>query len=173
MQQDTRRAQPAHDPPSATTVEEIADWFFADYVQKWVAIGGGEGRDPKEILAYWGVPMHAASIYENAWLTSDEAVLDLLEANQAPLRRAGYATTVVLDRKVTAYSTAAGSVDAIWSRRRADDTEILRLAVHFEVRRGDAGWRVISLASVRTGEDALDRVWRTEPGAHGGGAVHV
>ena len=57
----------------------------------------------------------------------------------------GYAYTAVPDRKVTVYHDNGAAIEVIWSRRRADGTEIERMAAHFEVARGSAGWRIIGI----------------------------
>lgn len=141
-------------------VNEIDRWFFGDYLPKWVAIGANVHADPEEILNYWGVPMHVASVHMSGWLLTTEAVLSLLEANHAPLRAAGYTNTRALEGAITVYNDNAAAVDVIWSRRRADATEIERLAVHFEIHRTDDGWRVIGIASTGTTASSLADVWR-------------
>jgi hypothetical protein len=47
----------------------------------------------------------------------------------------------------------------IWSRRRVDNTEIERLAVHFEVIRTESGWRVAGIQHRPTRADLLSRAW--------------
>ena len=137
---------------------EVDRWFFEEYLTRWVQAAAAD-QDPRGVLSYWGVPMHAASVYGARWLTSDDDVLGLLEANHKPLRAAGYTHTQVLDRNVTVYNLAAAGVDVIWSRRREDQSEIERLAVHFEIRRTASSWIVISLASSRTTRERLADVW--------------
>jgi hypothetical protein len=148
----------------SVTVEEIDQWFFGEYLPKWVAIGGSGQADPSCILEFWGVPMHAASVHLTNWLRTPDAVLALLAATQVPLKALGYTHTNVIDQGIIVYNDNAASVDVIWSRCRADDAEIQRLAAHFEVRRTDDGWRVIGLASTLTAESSLDRVWRHSRG---------
>jgi hypothetical protein len=69
-------------------------------------------------------------------------VLAFLEANQAPLRSAGYDHTVLPDSQINVYNSVGAAVEVIWSRRRADDTEIQRGATHFEWPgpNGNGGW---------------------------------
>jgi phenylpyruvate tautomerase PptA (4-oxalocrotonate tautomerase family) len=47
--------------PEDPVVSEIRTWFFCQYVAKWVSIGASKDGDPRAILQYWGVPMHASS----------------------------------------------------------------------------------------------------------------
>ena len=78
---------------------------------------------------------------------------------QTRLRAAGYANTAVPDQKVTVYHDNGAAVEVIWSRLRADGTEIERLAVHFEVARGPAGWRIVGIQAIPTASDSLNTAW--------------
>jgi hypothetical protein len=49
----------------------------------------------------------------------------------------------------------------IWSRRRADESEIERRAVHFDVHRTEKGWRVVTVASTLTDRTSLGDIWET------------
>ena len=63
---------------------------------------------------------------------------------------------------MTAYSSHSAGIEVIWSRRSADDTEIERLGVHFEVRRDDSGtWRIIAAAAHPTDADRVADVFVT------------
>jgi hypothetical protein len=146
--------------PVHSTSAEIYHWFFDVYLPEWVRVGASADGDPRKILLFWGTPMHAASVNMTRWLITDEQVLDLLAANHKPLKASGYTHTNVLDREVVAYNTNAGSVDVIWSRCNGD-VELERRAVHFEIHRTDAGWRVVALASALTTRDKLIDVWET------------
>jgi hypothetical protein len=148
---------------------EVEQWFFSEYLSTWVTIGASQSADPRGVLDYWGVPMHAASPRGNRWLMTDEAVLGLLEANHKPLKAAGYTHTAVLDRALTAYNENAVSIEVLWSRRRADESEIERLATHFEIHRTGNGWRMVALASAKTPKDSLAEVWRRRSGSEIGG----
>ena len=61
---------------------------------------------------------------------------------------------------MTVYHDAGAAIEVIWSRCRADSSEIERLAVHFEVARGSAVWRVVGIQEVPTSADALSAAWR-------------
>jgi hypothetical protein len=139
---------------------EINQWFFERYLPTWESIGNSESRNPKEILDYWNVPMHAASIHVNAWLLTERDVLGRLGDDHEPLRSAGYAHTNVVDRRTVVYNDNAGSVDVIWSRCRHDNTEIERIAAHFEIDRTGNGWRIIGFASAPTAKSSLQAIWR-------------
>lgn len=146
-------------PASRTAAREMNDWFFNVYLPSWVALGAGKSGEQDAILEYWGVPLHAASVNMTKCLMTGQEVINLLRANQDPLQAESYTHTVVLDRKVLGYNPNAGSIDVIWSRRRADESEIERRAVHFEVHRTEQGWRVVTLASILTDRESLDEIW--------------
>ncbi|MEV7185679.1 hypothetical protein [Kitasatospora sp. NPDC093102] len=147
--------------PDDAVGTEVVHWFFEDYLPTWVGVGSGEiPRGPEFILDYWAVPLHNSSPESREWLLDGEAVIGLLERNQAPLRAQGYAYTAVPDRKVTVYHDAGAAIEVIWSRRRADHGEIERLAAHFEISREPAGWRIVGIQIAPTTADSLDTAWR-------------
>ncbi|MFM6830870.1 MAG: hypothetical protein ACKOVA_11145 [Novosphingobium sp.] len=147
--------------PPRTAAREINDWFFNVYLPSWVALGATKSDDQDTILQYWGVPLHAASVNMTRCLMTGNEVIDLLRANQDPLQAESYTHTVVLDRRVLGYNTNAGSIDVIWSRRRADESEIERRAVHFEIHRTRNGWRVVTLASILSDRESLGEIWES------------
>jgi hypothetical protein len=148
-------------PAPHTAVVEMNTWFFDTYLPMWIKLGADARSSVDEILSYWGTPLHAASVNMTRCLMTGEEVIGLLHANQAPLQAENYTHTVVLDRQVKGYNRNAGSIDVIWSRRRADETEIERRAVHFEIHRTAHGWRVVSIASVLSDRASLDEIWET------------
>jgi hypothetical protein len=68
----------------------------------------------------------------------------------------------VPDQKVTVYHNNGAAVEVIWSRRRSNGTEIERLAVHFEVARGPAGWRIVGIQVAPTTSESLKDAWLQE-----------
>jgi hypothetical protein len=83
----------------------------------------------------------------------------MLARNHSRLRGQGYAHTAVPDRQVTVYHSAGAAIEVIWSRCRADDSEIERVAVHFEVARESVGWRVVGIQEAPTRADSLNAAW--------------
>ena len=135
-----RESSPQHD---RSTRDEPMRWFFDDYLATWVAVGAGTiARGPEFILDYWGVPLHYSTDHESVWFLDSSAVVGLLEQTHARLRAQGYGHTAVPDYQVSVYNDTGAAIEVIWSRRRADDSEIERVAAHFELGRGPAGWRV-------------------------------
>jgi glyoxylase-like metal-dependent hydrolase (beta-lactamase superfamily II) len=140
--------------------DEVARWFFDDYLPTWVGVGAGTiARGPEFILDYWAAPLHWADAQGARWILDAPAVVTFLQELHTRLRAEGFAYTGVPDQKVTVYHDNGAAVEAIWSRRRGNGTEIERLAVHFEAARGPAGWRVIGIQATPTTSDSLNTVW--------------
>jgi len=143
-----------------TVRDELTHWFFDDYLATWIGVGAGTiARGPEFILDYWGVPLYWSDDEGAQWLLDAPAVVAQLDALQTRLRADGYAHTGVPDYSVTVYHDNGGAIEVIWSRRRADDTEIERVAAHFEVARGPKGWRILGVQAIPTVSDLLTTVW--------------
>jgi hypothetical protein len=141
-------------------LEEVTSWFFDDYLPRWVSVGNGTSEEgPEFILQFWGCPLHVSTPQITMWVTEPEQVLALLEMNHKPLREAGYAHTVIADSRVTVFHSSGAAVDAIWSRRASDGTEIQCVAVHFELAKQAQGWRVIGIQTCDTTLSSLDQLW--------------
>lgn len=138
---------------------EVADWFFDDYLPRWVAAVGASSAEREFILSYWDTPLHVTGQGQAFWCLDDTSVIAFLELSQAPLRGAGYSHTAVIDSRVVTYSSVGAAVEVIFSRRGADETEIQRQALHFEVAKSVQGWRVVGIQSVATSMNDLDHVW--------------
>ncbi|MFJ4467757.1 hypothetical protein ACIP2X_09830 [Streptomyces sp. NPDC089424] len=150
----------------ARAAREARGWFFDAYFPAWVAAARDAATDPRSVLDYWRPPLHVSSDDLDPararyhWCPDPESVLSYLAARQAPLKAVGYTHTEVPDCRVTAYSSRAVGIDAIWSRRAADEREIERVAVHFEVRRDDSGsWHMIAIAGHPTEAERLTDTW--------------
>jgi hypothetical protein len=163
MPSDQPRLQgyPLSDARSRTSVRnELTRWFFDDYLATWVGVGSGAiARGPEFILDYWGVPLHYCAPDGGEWLLDGASVVGMLARIHSRVRGQGYAYTAVPDRQVTVYHAAGAAIDVIWSRCRADGSEIERVAVHFEVARGSAGWRVVGIQDAPTRADSLNAAW--------------
>ncbi|MET4578888.1 DUF6841 family protein [Ottowia thiooxydans] len=146
--------------PSSPMHAEINQWFFHDYLPTWIAAGAsGSGDDSNFIAQYWGSPLHISSdAYCGCKLTSPE-VIAFLNAMHERLRFAGYAHTDVLDKRIKVLSKRGGSIEVIWSRQRADGSEIERILVHFHVVKTDQGWRVLAYQSTKTTSTTLKEAW--------------
>ena len=138
--------------------KKLFEWFFKDYVPNWAAMGRRE-QPEKNILGYWGVPMYKSYAGTNECLLTADTVVGFLASMHGPLKNGGYDHTTIVDPRVTVYTSVAGGVDVIWSRCRKDETEIERIAAHFEVRLGKEGWRVVSATGTPTTAKTIDASW--------------
>ncbi len=151
------------DDSAAATRAEVTKWFFEDYLPRWVAVAAGTSDEgPEFIHHYWGTPLHVTGLEQSFWCLDDASVRSFLEMNHAPLRESGYSHTVVPDRRVLVYNTVGAAVEVIWSRRRADESEIQRWAVQFSVAKSNQGWRVVGIHSAATDKDRLADAWPAE-----------
>ena len=155
-----KRGKTVSDNETEAATAEVAEWFFDDYLPTWVSVGN-EAIDmgPEFILNYWGVPLYKYHPDGGQWALDADSVVGLLNTTHTRLRTNGYAYTDVVDRAVRAYHRNGAAIEVIWSRRRADDTEIERLAVHFEVIRTESGWRVAGIQLQPKRADVLSQAW--------------
>jgi len=151
---------------TAAVAEEIRHWFFDVYFNHWVEVGNGtRDEGPEFVLAYWGTPMYVTvdDPLIAAWLLTDEDVVGFLVMQHTLLKEAGYSHTNVPDQKISVYNANGGAIEVIWSRRAADDTEIQRYAVRFDVARMDGVWKVVGTQAratdVATDQDSVERAW--------------
>jgi glyoxylase-like metal-dependent hydrolase (beta-lactamase superfamily II) len=150
-------SEPARD---SSVGDEVAHWFFDDYLTTWIGVGAGTiKRGPEFILDYWSAPLSWSDDEGSRWIQDPTDVVAVLQQLQSRLRNAGYAHTAVPDQKVIAYHHNGAAIEVIWSRQRADGTEIERIAAHFEVARGPRGWRILGIQARPTTSDSLNNVW--------------
>ncbi|MEV6609009.1 hypothetical protein [Kutzneria sp. NPDC051319] len=142
-------------------MSDVTAWFFDDYLPTWVGVGNGTiHRGPEFILDYWGHPLFVANPDAAAgWALDGPAVVEFLGGMQARLRADGYTHTEVLDRSVHVYHDNGAAIEVIWSRRRADESEIERMAVHFEAIRTIEGWRIAGIQYLFTTAETLAESW--------------
>ncbi len=141
--------------------KEVTHWFFEDYLTTWVNAGAKAGDEDNSnfISAYWGNPLHVCSDGVQEYKLREEDVVAFLDQMHKRLQKNGYRSTKVLDRRVKVYNPRGAGIEVIWSRRRADESEIERIAVHFEVSKLQSTWRVASIQSTHTTAETLDDTW--------------
>lgn len=143
-----------------STADEVARWFFDDYLPTWEGVGNGSvDRGPDFILDYWGVPLFEFRPDAGGWASDGDGVIALLNGTHTRMKKQRYTHTEVIDHTVHSYHHNGAAIEVIWSRRRADNTEIERLAVHFEIVRTQLGWRVAGIQSTPTSADCLAKAW--------------
>ena len=95
---------------------------------------GPSTLDPEFILGDWSVPLYEYHPDGGQWALDADGVVGLLNKTHTRMKANGYAYTDVVDRAVRAYHRNGAATEVIWSRRRADGSEIERLGSAF---RGD------------------------------------
>lgn len=138
--------------------EEVRHWFFDVYFNHWVDVGAGRRSEgPEFILEYWGTPMFVTNDEPSIamWALEGKQIVDFLVMQHDQLVAGGYDHTEVPDKKIFVYNENGAAIEVIWSRQAADNAEIQRWVVHFEVARIDGKWKVVGIQSRRT-EAALD-----------------
>jgi hypothetical protein len=141
------------------TYTEITNWFFVDYLQPWIT-AVASSNDPSFITDYWGAPLWMGTQAGPAMVCgTPEEVIAAFRGTFERLQANDYTNTVVLDRRVTIFSQHGAAIEVIWSRRRADESEIERLAVHFIIARRTDGLRIVAIETADTDADTLDEVW--------------
>jgi hypothetical protein len=138
---------------------EFSDWFSNDYKPAFIEAVKDSG-DPTFISKYWGSPLWVGNDLGPITLAvTDEEVVQAFTAMTTRLHAAGYADSIVLDRRVVVYNKDGAAIDSLWSRSRADGSEIERVAVHFVVARRSDGIRVVAFETHSTDAESLDDVW--------------
>jgi hypothetical protein len=141
------------------TYTEITNWFFEDYLQPWMT-AVASSNDPSFITGYWGAPLWMGTQAGPAEVFgTPEEVIAAFRVTFERLQANDYTHSAVLDRRVTVFSQHGAAIDVIWSRRRADESEIERLAVHFIIARRTDGLRIVAIETADTDADTLDEVW--------------
>ncbi len=147
--------------------KEVQHWFFDIYFNHWVDIGAGRrpNEGPEFVLQYWGTPMFATADEPAmaAWLMEGKQIVDFLVMQHEVLMAGGYDHTEVPDQKIFVYNQDGASIEVIWSRQAADNTEIQRFVVHFEVARMEGIWKVVGVQARTTDRDidngSIDAAW--------------
>ncbi|MFD3455119.1 hypothetical protein ACFWVC_23440 [Streptomyces sp. NPDC058691] len=141
------------------TYAEITGWFFENYLPRWVT-AVETSNDASFISDYWAAPLWVGDESGPVSLAlTAEDVTAWFQATFDRLQAADYTHTAVLDHRVTVFNQYGGAIDVIWSRCRADDSEIERLAVHFVIARRSDGLRIVAIETAFTDSDTLDQVW--------------
>ncbi|MET7403075.1 hypothetical protein ABZS66_57305 [Dactylosporangium sp. NPDC005572] len=151
---------PANHSDVEDTRRDVTRWFFDDYLMQWESVVNRTRQDgPEFILGFWDCPLHVSLPPMNQWLTEPRDVTRRFASTQERLREAAYTNTVVLDARVTVFNLAGAAIAVIFSRR-AGETEIERLAIHFQAARNQDGrWRIVGIQGIDTSARSLDDIW--------------
>lgn len=146
---------------------EVKNWFFGDYLRRFITVVGESSSEGSFITDYWGAPLWV-SIDDNPIVLARDAeeIAKVIGPIHDRMHAEGYGTTLVPDWEITPLNARSATVRVIWSRRRKDLSEIERCAVTFTVMKRADGWR--SIAIQQTSEvtaDTLDEIWSTDMGS--------
>jgi hypothetical protein len=113
------------------------------------------------IFQYYSGPMYRNGFGVNDWLTTEAAVSGVINLQQGQVQDQVYDHTSVPDRRIVAYNDNGGAVDVIWSRVRADGSEVTHLVAHFEIARLEGkGVAVVAVQSTdNSKKNALNQVF--------------
>jgi hypothetical protein len=115
----------------AVDSDDLRRWFDV-YLERFVACGRGQ-LDPAAMLEFYGVPLLMTSGQGALELTTEAAVAAALEDQVEQMRATGYHDSVTLRCEHTLINRHSASIEAEFSRRRADGGEIGRLAATYLV----------------------------------------
>lgn len=151
----------------ASVKEEVRHWFFDVYFNHWVEVGAGIRKEgPEFVLEYWGTPMFVTATEPeiSRWFMTGEEIVQFLVMQHTALKSAGYSHTHVPDRNIFVYNKSGAAIEVIWSRRTADNSELQRILVHFEVAKIDSVWKVVGIQSRKTerakDNDSIKEGWQ-------------
>lgn len=141
-------------------IAEIREWFFEDYFKRWVAAGSGRSGEPYSFInGYWGSPLHTSHDTFAGFRMTDADVTAYLKAMHERLAAGGYTHTVVPDQRIRVFNPQAAAIEVIWSRRRDDETEVERRAVHFLVSKTEGRWKMVAIEAMEAPTERLDDFW--------------
>jgi len=130
--------------------------WFDDYLNAFATLGRGELDDPRLLLDYYAVPLLLTTDDAVLTLTTEDAVVTAVRQQISGLRDAEYDRSETITSELSALNARTALYAAEFSRRRADGSEIERLAATYLITVGTAGRR-ISAVIVRTNAGAGGR----------------
>jgi hypothetical protein len=123
--------------------------WFVEYLNVFAALGPGEFADPRRLLDVYAVPLLLATDDAVVALTTDAEVVNAIRAHIDGLRDAGYDRSETIASELSVLNARTALYAAEFSRRRADGSELGRLAATYLITAGTRGRRISALI-VRT-----------------------
>jgi hypothetical protein len=152
----------SHNPEDTALAQaraEFAAWFDDEYMPAFIEAVAG-ASEPAFIARYWGSPLWVGNDLGPVTLApTDVDVAKTFTAMTSRLQTAGYADSIVLDRRTVVHNRYGATIDALWSRQREDGSEIERVAVHFALAKRADGIRIVTFATHATDAETLADVW--------------
>jgi hypothetical protein len=122
---------------------DVSRWF-AQYLAVFEACGRGDS-EARSLLAYYGVPLLAATDDGFIALTTEDQVIAVAQQQIDRMRAGAYDHSDVLRSDVTVLNAKSALYRGEFSRRRADGDEISRLTVTYLLTDGSVGRRISAL----------------------------
>jgi hypothetical protein len=122
---------------------DFAEWF-GEYLEVYAACGRGEG-EPRDLLAYWGVPLLLTTDDGFGALANEEQVLAVIGHQMEGLKSSGFHRIEILESETTVLNAKTALHRGNFVRRGRDDSEIARLACTFLLTDGADGRRISAL----------------------------
>ncbi|MDP3713863.1 MAG: hypothetical protein Q8R60_15410 [Mycobacteriales bacterium] len=122
---------------------DVAAWFH-EYLSAFAACGRGE-RSPSSVLSYYDTPLLMSTDAALESLTGPDEVLAMVEQQVEAMRAAGYDHSEVLDAQTKIVNAGTAVHYSRFSRRRADGSELSKLAVTYLISRHPTGRRISAL----------------------------
>lgn len=119
--------------------------WFDEYLRAFTACGRGESEDARVLLQYYAVPLLLSTDQNALVLTSTDEVLDTAAREIERMRAANYDRSETLRSDIVALNATTALHTAAFSRRRKDDSEIVRLTATYLIVDGADGRRIAAL----------------------------
>lgn len=119
--------------------------WFGEYLDAFAACGRGE-NEPASLLTYYGVPLLLTTDNGYLALASDDQVMTMARRQVEGMLADHYHHSDVLGLEVVRLNAVCALCRGRFSRRRADGSEINRLAATYLVTAGPDGNRISALA---------------------------
>jgi hypothetical protein len=119
--------------------------WFDEYLSAFAALGRGELNDPRLLLDYYAVPLLLTTDDAVVALMSEEEVIDAVWRQIGVLRDDGYDGSDALTSELSVLNARTALHAAEFARRRADGSEIGRVAATYLITVGTVGHRISAL----------------------------
>jgi hypothetical protein len=119
--------------------------WFDEYLRAFAALGRGEENDPRRLLDYYAVPLLLTTDDAVVALMSEDEVVDAVRRQIGVLRADGYDRSDALASELSVLNARTALHAAEFARRRADGSEIGRVAATYLITVGAVGRRISAL----------------------------
>ncbi|MEJ2866619.1 hypothetical protein WCD74_02505 [Actinomycetospora sp. OC33-EN08] len=118
--------------------------FYDEYLATFVALCRGDHDDPEALLGYYSVPL-LLSADRTAWLRTGDEVVDVVRAQAADMRAAGFDRSEMSDPRTVALNPTTAWFGARFVRRRTDGSAIAEFSAFYLISDLPEGRRITTL----------------------------